>query len=67
MERFAVKRGVEKSIGGNSGLCKLAAEVFDGANADAEGKFSSSFGMMTSIVGSYEDGKLAVEVQQLKG
>ena len=64
---FAVKRGVEKSIGGNSGLCKLAAEVFDGANADAEGKFSSSFGMMTSIVGSYEDGKLAVEVQQLKG
>ena len=66
MERFAVKRGVEKSIGGNSGLCKLAAEVFDGANADAEGKFSSSFGMMTSIVGSYEDGKLA-EVQQLKG
>lgn len=67
MERFAVKRGVEKSIGGNSGLCKLAAEVFDGANADAEGKFSSSFGMMTSIVGSYEEGKLAVEVQQLKG
>ena len=67
MERFAVKRGVEKSVGGNAGLCKLAAEMFDGAEADSAGKFTASFGLMTSVVGSYEDGKLAVDVQQLKG
>ena len=37
MERFAVKRGVEKSVGVNAGLCKLAAEMFDGAEADSDG------------------------------
>ena len=68
MERFAVKRGLEKSIGGNAGLAKLAAQHFENVQANSEGEFEASFGLLSSIKGSYTDqGKLMVDVVQLKG
>ena len=66
MERFAVKRGVEKSIGGNAGLAKLAAQHFENVQANAEGEFQASFGLLSNISGCYTDqGKLQVDVVQL--
>ena len=47
MEKFAVKRGLVKQLGGNAGLAKLATEYFDGVNADSDGKFTASFGILT--------------------
>lgn len=68
MERFEVKRGLVKSIGGNAGLAKLAAENFNDVVVNAEGVFSASFGILTSVTGEYtEDGKLQVDVEQMKG
>lgn len=68
MERFAVKRGVEKSIGGNAGLAKLAAQHFENVQANEEGEFQASFGLLSNISGCYTDqGKLQVDVVQLKG
>ncbi len=68
MERFAVKRGLIKSMGGNAGLAKLATSYFDNINVDAEGVFTGSYGLLVSVQGSYDDaGKLAVDVVQLKG
>ena len=68
MERFAVKRGLIKSMGGNAGLAKLATNYFENINVDAEGVFTGSYGLLTSVQGSYdESGKLAVDVVQLKG
>ena len=68
MERFAVKRGLEKSIGGNAGLAKMAAQHFDNVQANAEGEFQASFGLLSQISGCYTDqGKLQVDVVQLKG
>ena len=68
MERFAVKRGLEKSIGGNAGLAKMAAQHFDNVQANAEGEFQASFGLRSQISGCYTDqGKLQVDVVQLKG
>lgn len=68
MEKFAVKRGLEKSIGGNAGLAKLATEYFENINADSEGKFIGSFGILTSVSGCFDDdGKLSMDVVQLKG
>jgi len=67
MERFHVRRGHEKKTGGNAGLAKLAAEAFDGATADVDGRFQASFGLMTSVTGEYADGRLVVDVVQLKG
>ena len=67
MERFHVRRGHEKKTGGNAGLAKLAAEAFDGASADVDGRFQASFGLMTSVSGEYADGRLVVDVVQLKG
>lgn len=46
MERFAVKRGLEKSIGGNSGLAKLAAQHFDNVQANSEGEFEASLSLI---------------------
>jgi hypothetical protein len=66
MERFHVRRGHEKKTGGNAGLAKLAAEAFDGATADVDGRFQASFGLMTSVVGEYAGGRL-VDVVQIKG
>ncbi|MDG1558114.1 MAG: DUF5611 family protein [Candidatus Poseidoniaceae archaeon] len=68
MERFAVKRGLEKKMGGNAGLAKLAAQYFNDLQVDANGVFSGTYGIMTHISGEFgTDGKLALDVQQLKG
>ncbi len=68
MERFAVKRGLIKSMGGNAGLAKLATNYFENINVDADGVFTGSYGLLVSVQGSYDgSGKLAVEVVQLKG
>lgn len=67
MERFEVKRGLIKSIGGG-GLSRLAAEHFDGVVADADGGFIASKGIMTKVQAHYsDDGKLVVDVEQMKG
>ena len=68
MERFAVKRGLVKSTGGNAGLAKLATTYFENINVDAEGVFTGSYGLLVEVQGSYDSaGKLAVEVEQMKG
>jgi len=68
MERFAVKRGLQKKMGGNAGLSKLAAQYFTDLQVNADGVFSGSFGIMTHISGEFDaDGKLALNVEQLKG
>jgi len=68
MERFAVKRGLIKSMGGNAGLAKLATTYFENLNVDSEGVFTGSYGLLVSVQGSYDhNGKLAVDVVQLKG
>ena len=68
MERFAVKRGLEKKMGGNAGLSKLAAQYFDDLQVDAEGLFTGKYGILTRISGEFgSDGKLALDVEQLKG
>ena len=68
MERFAVKRGLEKKMGGNAGLAKLAAQYFNDLQVNADGVFTGKYGIMTHISGEFDtDGKLALDVQQLKG
>ena len=68
MEKFSVKRGIVKQIGGNAGLAKLATEYFDGVNANSEGVFVASFGILTKVQGHFDsEGKLVVDVEQLKG
>ncbi len=68
MEKFSVKRGLVKQMGGNAGLAKLATQYFDGVSANAEGVFTASFGILSMVSGHYsEDGKLSVDVDQLKG
>ena len=68
MERFAVKRGLQKKMGGNAGLSQLAAQYFTDLQVNADGVFSGSFGIMTRITGEFDaDGKLALDVNQLKG
>jgi hypothetical protein len=68
MERFAVKRGLEKNIGGNAGLARVATTYFDDIQVDAEGVFTGSFAILTRINGHFgSDGKLVVDVEQMKG
>ena len=68
MEKFSVKRGLIKQIGGNAGLAKLATEYFDNVNVNSDGEFTASFGILTKVSGQFDsDGKLAVDVEQLKG
>jgi len=68
MERFAVKRGLEKEIGGNAGLARIATTYFDDIQVDAEGVFTGSFAILTRINGHFgSDGKLVVDVEQMKG
>lgn len=68
MERFAVKRGVQKTMGGNAGLAKLATQYFEDINVDADGVFTGSYGLLVMVQGSFDStGKLAVDVEQLKG
>ncbi|MDP6869275.1 MAG: DUF5611 family protein [Candidatus Poseidoniaceae archaeon] len=68
MESFEVKRGIIKSLGGNAGLAKLAAEQFDDVEVNNEGIFTGSFSIMTKVEGQFtDDGKLLVDVEQMKG
>jgi len=68
MERFEVKRGLVKSMGGNAGLARLATEHFNDVEVNAEGVFTASFAILTSVTGQYtDDGKLQVDVEQMKG
>ena len=68
MERFAVKRGLEKNIGGNAGLARVATTYFDDIQVDAEGVFTGSFAILTRINGHFgSDGKLVVDVEQMEG
>lgn len=55
-------------MGGNAGLAKLATQYFEDINVDGDGVFVGSFGLMVRVQGSYDNGgKLAVDVEQLKG
>ena len=64
MERFAVKRGLEKKMGGNAGLSKLAAQYFNDLQVDASGVFTGTHGIMVRISGEFgSDGKLALDVE----
>jgi hypothetical protein len=68
MERFAVKRGLEKKMGGNAGLARIATNYFDDIQVDAEGVFTASFAILTGITGHFgTDGKLVMDVNQMKG
>ena len=68
MERFEVKRGVIKSMGGNAGLAKLATQHFNDVEVNADGVFTASFAILTSVTAEYtDDGKLQVDVEQMKG
>lgn len=68
MEKFSVKRGLIKQIGGNAGLAKLATEYFDDVKANSDGEFTASFGILTKVSAHFDsDGKLSVDVEQLKG
>ena len=68
MERFAVKRGLEKKIGGNAGLARIATNYFDDIQVDSEGVFTASFAILTGITGHFgTDGKLVMDVNQMKG
>ncbi len=68
MERFEVKRGLVKTVGGNAGLAKLGSQYFEGVSSGVDGGFTASFGILSMISASYsEDGKLDVDVEQMKG
>ena len=68
MERFEVKRGIIKSMNGNAGLAKLATEFFNDVEVNADGVFTASFAILTSVTAEYtSDGKLQVDVEQMKG
>ena len=55
MERFAVKRGLVKSMGGNAGLAKMATSYFENINVDSEGVFTGSYGLLVSVQGFYDE------------
>ena len=47
MERFEVKRGLVKTMGGNAGLAKLATEHFNDVEVNADGVFTVSYTHLT--------------------
>ncbi len=68
MERFEVKRVVIKQCGGNAGLSKLGGEIFENVSSGVDGVFTASFGILSKVSAHYsDDGKLIVDVEQLKG
>jgi hypothetical protein len=68
MEQFEVKRGLVKTIGGNAGLAKLGGQYFSGVKSGVDGGFTASFAILRNIQATYsEEGKLVVEVEQMKG
>ena len=49
-------------------MAKMATSYFENINVDSEGVFTGSYGLLVSVQGFYdENGKLAVDVVQLKG
>ena len=62
MERFDVRRGVIKEVGENGGLSELAKEFFEKVQRTSEESFEASHGVMTSIVGRFENGAFIVDV-----
>jgi hypothetical protein len=68
MERFEVKRGIEKTIGGNDGLAELATKYFDNVVVNGDGVFTASLAILKHVqCGFTDDGKLLVDLQQMKG
>ncbi|RAH15013.1 MAG: hypothetical protein CMB56_003950 [Methanobacteriota archaeon] len=68
MERFEVKRGLVKLINSEGGLVGLANKHFQNVESVENNGFIASWGLMTEIKAHYDDdGKLVVDVQQLKG
>ena len=68
MERFEVKRGLMKIINSEGGLKALANKHFTNVKDTENDGFWAEWGLMTNIDAHFdEDGKLAVNVQQLKG
>ena len=68
MERFEVKRGLVKTINSEGGLNAIANKHFDNVKNTENDGFSAAWGLMTDIKAHFDDdGKLVVEVQQLKG
>jgi hypothetical protein len=53
---------------GNAGLARIATTYFDDIQVNAEGVFTGSFAILTHITGHFgSDGKLVVDVEQMKG
>jgi hypothetical protein len=68
MERFEVKRGLIKIIDSEGGLNSLGDKHFDNVDNTENGGFNASWGLLVDINAHYDDeGKLVVDVQQLKG
>mgnify|MGYP001351866955 CR=1 FL=1 len=68
MERFEVKRGLVKTINSEGGLISLANKHFENVKSSENDGFLASWGLMTEIEAHFdEEGKLVVDVQQLKG
>ena len=62
MERFDVRRGLIKEVGGSGGLAALAKEFFDKVESSSDSSFVGSHGVMTSIEARYENGAMIVDV-----
>jgi len=62
MERFDLRRGLMKEIEGNGGISELAKEFFNEVDRTSDSSFEASHGVMTSIVASFENGALIVDV-----
>ena len=62
MERFDVRRGLIKEVGGSGGLAALAKEFFDEVGSHSDHAFEASHGVMTSIEARYENGAMIVDV-----
>jgi len=68
MERFEVKRGLIKIIDSEGGLNSLGDKHFDNVDNTENGGFNASWGLLVDINAHYDvEGKLVVDVQQLKG
>ncbi len=62
MERFDVRRGLIKEVGGSGGLAALAKEFFDEVKSPSDHAFEASHGVMTSIEAKYENGAMIVDI-----
>ena len=62
MERFDVRRGLIKEVGGSGGLVALAREFFDEVESPSDHAFEASHGVMKSIEAKYENGAMIVDI-----